>query len=178
MSTSSAGADAAGPVRASRMARRQFVLILSTLAVAGAMGCGEDERAELSPIAHFMALSSLLTGFGDLDQRHGEIYLRALRENPGSASALDDLLAKAGYGGNAPPRALADLARRGIFRDERLRALSDTITLWWYTGVYEGRDGPAVATYTESLGWRSLPYTNAPSTCGPGMGFWAEPPAS
>lgn len=127
-------------------------------------------------MVHFMALSALLTGFRDLSQIHAQLYLDALLANPGTASVLDDLYVKAGYGGDAPPRTLDELAARGIFDDERLRALADTITLWWYTGVYEGAAGPSVATYTESLAWKSLTYAVAPSTCGGTMGFWAEAP--
>jgi D-sorbitol dehydrogenase-like protein len=165
-----------GPMTNISTDRRRFVLSIPTLLMAvAALGCRAGTRAKSNPLARFMALSSLLTGYENLSQRHARIYLEALLADQGRASLLAALYAKAGYGGASPPRTLEDLAARGVFDDERFRALADTITLWWYTGIYDGPAGPTVATYTESLCWRSLTYTIAPSTCGT-VGYWAEPP--
>jgi hypothetical protein len=173
-----AAADAA-PIPEIYVNRRRFVFCVSAgIAVISAPACRRDPPEQWTPIARFMALSALLTGAHDLSRSHAQLYLDALLAAPERASVLDDLYTKAGYGSGAPPRTLEELTARGVFNDKRLRTLADDITIWWYTGIYEGAAGPSVATYTESLAWKSLTYTNAPSTCGGTMGFWAEAPRS
>ncbi|MDC3960477.1 sugar dehydrogenase complex small subunit [Polyangium jinanense] len=160
------------------MDRRGFLGGLSALFAASLLpACGSDEPVVDGPLARFLALSALLTGFENLPRAHGQIYLDALRASPEQSVALDELYAEAGYGGESSPGSLADLEAKGTFTDARLRAVADTIILNWYTGVYEGASGPEVATYTDALTWRALDYTNPPSECGGLTGFWAEPPA-
>jgi hypothetical protein len=63
-------------------------------------------------------------------------------------------------------------------RAKQLAALADTISAYWYTGVYDGPAGtPTVATYVDALAWRTLGYRDGPSACGGVFGHWAYEPS-
>ncbi|MDI3290931.1 sugar dehydrogenase complex small subunit [Polyangium sp. 15x6] len=158
------------------MDRRGFLGGVSALFAASLVPACSDDPVVDGPLARFLSLSALLTGFENLPRAHGQIYLDALRASAEQSLALDELYAEAGYGRETSPGSLADLEAKGTFDDARLRAVADAIILNWYTGVYEGASGPEVATYTEALTWRALDYTNPPSECGGLTGFWAESP--
>ncbi|WP_437603119.1 sugar dehydrogenase complex small subunit [Sorangium sp. So ce590] len=160
-----------------RMGRRRFALFISTLLAAAGLAGHVIRGRAATPLDRFLALSTVLTGVGDLARDHAQIYLDCLLARPEQAAALEDLYARAGLAGDAPACTLDELTARGVFADRRLRALADEILLLWYTGEYDAADGRALATYEGSLAWRSLPYASAPGTCGGAMGFWGEPPA-
>jgi hypothetical protein len=126
----------------------------------------------------FLRLSALLTGFDRLSEEEGTLYLRSLLADPVHAGALAALYDKARFLSADAPTTLEALTATGVFEDARLRATADALTLCWYSGIHETGGGPAVATFTEALGWQSLEYTQAPTVCGGPMGFWAEPPRS
>ncbi|WP_437850274.1 sugar dehydrogenase complex small subunit [Sorangium sp. So ce363] len=160
------------------MGRRRFALFLCALLAAAAGLARHVVRGRAAtPLDRFLALSTVLTGVGDLARDHAQIYLDCLLARPEQAAALADLYTRAGLVGDAPACPLDDLTARGVFADARLRALADEILLFWYTGQYDAADGRALATYEGSLAWRSLPYTSAPGICGGAMGSWGEPPA-
>lgn len=161
-------------------ARRRFIglagaswAVMVLPGVAGALPAGLD-------IDRFMTLSRLLTGVdepGGTDL--GRLYLTALQFQPERAAGLARLWQSGGFDGAAPPRTLADLARRGVFNDPLLARLADDITRMWYAGLYPDGDGRSrVATYPGALAWRTLGYRPAgPGTCGGAFGHWSDMPA-
>lgn len=157
-------------------ARRRFLTSLAALLAATALpACSRRAVSAPDPLDRYLSLSRLLTGFDDLSRTTARAHFVAILAAPGRASALDDLYRQAGYFGSSPPLTLDDLAARGIFADSRLRDLADTLTRWWYTGVYDGPAGPTVATYEGCLARRSYPISHG--GCGGPPGFWAEAPA-
>ncbi|XYH95416.1 sugar dehydrogenase complex small subunit [Sorangium sp. So ce1128] len=157
--------------------RRRFALSISALLAAAGLAKYVSSDRAATPLGRFLALSTLLTGYGDLSRAHGQLYLDSLLAHPEQAAALEDLHARAGTLGDAPAYTLDDLTARGVFADLRLRALADEILLLWYTGEYNAAGGRALATDEGSLVWRALSYARAPGTCGGAPGFWGEPPA-
>jgi hypothetical protein len=108
---------------------------------------------ELS-LDEFLALSSQLTAFPttDLSRDLASLYLGSLQ----AVAPPEDL------------RALATATDSG--------PLGDTLINYWYSGVYETPNGPAVATYTDALAWKSVGYTPAPTVCRGETGYWSEAP--
>ena len=127
-------------------------------------------------LAEFMALSSLLTGFDDLNLDLGRAYLDSLQARTDFNISLETLYEQTGFAGNSPPQMIEDMAEQGIFDQEDTRSLVDTIIEYWYSGVYS-RDGQdVVATTVDALAWQSLTFTKPPTVCGPYPAFWAELP--
>src|SRR5262245_8361020 len=97
----------------------------------------------------FLALSSRLTGYADLDPKVG-------------ATLLDNLLA------------VPDTAARRARGDA---ALERDILVAWYTGVQAVRGDARLVTHTGALQWRALGMP-APGLCAGPFGAWAKPPRS
>jgi hypothetical protein len=200
-------APALPPLVSARASRRGFITAAGALAAAGALGgCtvqttstwpqGPPQPILPSPegftaadvlatprmegegeLERFLALSSLLTGFDDLNPVLGAVYLDALRNRPDPAVTLGALYERAGFGGGAAPDSLEALEAAGVFAEEEMSALADTILTNWYTGVYDTAEGEqAVATYVDALVWQAAGYLKPRTVCGPYPGFWRERP--
>jgi len=131
-------------------------------------------------IEQFMRMSQVLTAFADLnDTTNGGIYLMALSAQPELGPALADLWEQGGFAAGQPT-SVADLEAAGVYDDDTLAELADTITRYWYTGIYDtGPDTVEVATFTQALAWRTLGYRQTgPSTCTGAFGSWATDPAA
>lgn len=124
----------------------------------------------------FLALSALLTGVPNLSRALGRVYWQSLQDNNPSAISLSTLLEQTGFGASDPPTTLDALTATGVFEQEETRTLLDTITRYWYTGVYQNATGEStVATFTDSLAWEVLAFTKPQSLCG-APGFWEKRP--
>jgi len=119
-------------------------------------------------LAHFLALSSALTGFEKLSPQLGRVYLASVRADSGGA--LETLYGQAGP--EVP--SLDELERAGVFANEATRTLAGTIATYWYTGVYDNGGRQTVATSVDALAWKAI-YTKPNTICGPFSGFWQEP---
>lgn len=129
-------------------------------------------------LAQFLALSTVLTGFDDLNADLGGLYLAQLQEHPSLAMKPGQLLEQLAVDPQAPP-SLEALEQAGLFEtDTPTRALIDKILEYWYTGIYDAGEEQQIATTVDALAWRSLSYTRAPSVCGPHPDYWAERPRS
>jgi hypothetical protein len=126
-------------------------------------------------LASFLALSSVLTGFDDLDPELGQVYLHSLQENPEFSGGLPRLYEGAGMIEGSAPGSIADLESAGLFSEEASRSLADHIIELWYTGLYGQEDEQTVATFVDALAWKSITFTKPPTICG-SFGFWAERP--
>jgi hypothetical protein len=63
------------------------------------------------------------------------------------------------------------------FADAEVEAAARSLVAMLYTGEIPDADGTVRAiAFHQALGWEVLPFTKAPSLCGPGFGWWAEPP--
>jgi hypothetical protein len=103
-------------------------------------------RAQALSLDDFLALSSRLTGQGDLDRQTAGVFLKALLATPGNAARL--------------ARPDAELER--------------DIIVAWYTGVHEVRGEVQLVTHTSALQWRALGMP-APGACAGPFGMWAKP---
>jgi hypothetical protein len=129
-------------------------------------------------LEQFLALSVLLTGVDDLNPAIGRIYFDSLQQNSTLETPVSELLAQIADSAAAMPASLEALASTGLFDNEATRTLADTITEYWYTGVYDTPEGEqAVATFVEALAWTTLTFTKPMTVCG-AYRFWTEPPES
>ena len=65
------------------------------------------------------------------------------------------------------------------FPDALTEAAARHLVEMLYTGEIPAMDGSMAATgYHQALGWQVLHFTKAPSICGPGFGWWSQPPAT
>lgn len=143
---------------------------------------GGSPAAEGSPqpdrsVAMFLTLSSALTGFDDLsDQQLAETYMSNLGDE---GSALVDLFSAVGLESPDVSLTFDQVKSAGVFDDDRLSALADKITVYWYSGKYQQPDGQdAVATFINALAWPATGYRlTGPSTCTGQTGVWSSPPA-
>jgi hypothetical protein len=103
-------------------------------------------RAQSFSVDDFLALSSRLTGYDNLDRETAGIFLKHLLATPGNAVRL------------ARPDA----------------ALERDIIVAWYTGVHEVRGEARLVTHSGALQWRALGMP-APGTCVGPFGSWAKP---
>ena len=103
--------------------------------------------AQAFSVDEFLALSSRLTGFTDLDREAAGIFLRNLIARPGVDAAR--------------------LARPDA-------TLERDIIVAWYTGVHEVRGEAQRVTHTGALQWRALELP-APGTCVGPFGTWSNP---
>lgn len=106
-------------------------------------------QAQSFSLDNFLALSSRLTAYTDLDRKIGGTILNNLLASPDMAARL------------ARPDA----------------ALERDIIVAWYTGVQEVPGEARVVTHTGALQWRALGMP-APGLCGGPFGTWATPPRS
>lgn len=126
-------------------------------------------------LASFLAISSLLTGFENLDPRVGQIYMESIQQDPEAPLTLEALFEQAQVGPDQAPGTLEELEATGIFEQEETSSLAEQIMTMWYTGVYTQEGEPHVATFVDALAWKSLRYTKPASICG-SPGFWATHP--
>lgn len=129
---------------------------------------------DLSPeLGRFLALSTLLTGFENLDPVLGQVYMDSF----GADVPLEDLYNAAGFQGETAPQSLAELESRGFFNNQGLNEAAGKIMNAWYSGTYTGPDGsPVVATFVDALVWRAIRFTKPQTICGYPF-FWEEAPA-
>ena len=183
-----------------RLQRRRFLAGTLSAAVAAALGgCREGQggrglaRAGQSPTAtpvagaaapaqspelqRFLALSTLLTGYDQLDQDAGQRYLAALQTPPSGGMTLDQLYQATGFGGSTPPASYDALAATGALNQPAAKATAAAIAAYWYTGQVAAT-GETVVTYRDALGWEALKFTRAPGMCGGAFGFWSAAPQS
>jgi len=127
-------------------------------------------------LAAFLSLSSLLTGFENLDPVLGQVYLGSIQQDPGFSGQLQGLIEQAGVQSQNPPAGIEDLQAAGIFDQESARELADYIISMWYTGIYNQGEEQRVATFVDALAWKAINFTKPPTICG-SFGFWAERPS-
>jgi hypothetical protein len=136
--------------------RRDFLLAGLGSAIAAAGTTFPAPCAEAAVTAEeFLALSKSLTEESSLDPAVARSLLAGFLAT-GSGPLLADLVA--GSGG-------ADV-----------KVLADSIVAAWYSGIYETGKGQALATYTDALVWKGLPYSKPSGYCGGAAGYWADPP--
>ncbi|HXW08211.1 MAG TPA: sugar dehydrogenase complex small subunit [Vicinamibacterales bacterium] len=103
-------------------------------------------RVQSFSLDEFLALSSRLTGYTNLDREIGGILLNNLLAAPDTAAGL------------ARPDA----------------ALERDIIVAWYTGVQQVRGDARLVTHGGALQWRALGMP-APGLCVGPFGTWAKP---
>lgn len=126
-------------------------------------------------LGNFLGLSSLLTGVSNLDPDVGKVYLDALQANAASRQALFDLIRRSGVGSPSQVQTLDQLGATGVFRNKATRSVADTITKYWFTGIYDTPGGPRAAAWIGALAWTTS-YTKAMGVCGGATGYWAARP--
>jgi hypothetical protein len=102
--------------------------------------------AQSFSVDDFLALSSRLTGYDNLDREVAAIFLKNLLATPGNITRL-----------SRPDSALE--------RD---------IIVAWYTGVHQVNGEAQLVTHTSALQWRAL-NMSAPGTCVGPFGSWSKP---
>ena len=103
-------------------------------------------RAQSFSVDDFLALSSRLTGYDNLDRETAGIFLKNLLATPGN---------------------LVRLARPDA-------ALERDIIVAWYSGVHQVRGEAQLVTHSGAVQWRALGMP-APGTCVGPFGSWAKP---
>jgi hypothetical protein len=132
--------------------------------------------AQAMSLDDFVSLSRVLTGTNDLGREVAEIYLRYLTAGADGSEELTALWNAVDVGRLPPPQSLRELVEAGVFTHKNFDNTARAILKLWYTGRYEGDGVPKLAEYTDTLAWRAVGYTVAPSNCGGSIGFWADPP--
>ena len=127
------------------LGRRAFIAALGLLAP----WIRPAPPAQSISLDGFLALSSRLTGFSDLDRKAGSALLDTLLAVPGMAARL------------ARPDA----------------SLERDLIVAWYTGVQDVAGEARVVTHAGALQWRALGMP-APGLCAGPFGAWATPPRS
>jgi len=130
-----------------RLGRRAFLTVVSLLAPLARVAVAWQPRT--MTLDEFIALSSRLTGHGDLNRQAAHGLLQALLATPATAARL------------AQPDP----------------ALEKEIIAAWYTGTHNVGGEPRVATHTGALKWRALAIT-PPGQCAGRFGAWSQPPRS
>jgi len=127
----------------------------------------------------FLALSSILTGVGDLDPALGRHYLDRLKSTP-FAPAILEILRR--FHEFQPGPTLADEVTQQLVSDDNLRPTLTQVVLLWYTSAMHDNDGmPATLRYGtqdeyfSGLGWRILG-AHAPGLSGGYFGHWRYRP--
>ena len=137
-----------------------------------------DTSLPSSPdLSNFVALSTILTGFTDLERDVAGAYLRSIRADAAQSSALDDLIARSGIASSDPPKTLAQLSAKGVFAAPESLALTSLILAHWFSGTYSQDRGVVTQTWDTALAWRACTFTKPPATCGGQIGYWAKAPA-
>lgn len=124
-----------------------------------------------SDVNRFLYLSTILTGFSDLNPELAHTYM----QNLSGDVSLPELYEQANFPEQAQEFTLEQLQQSGVFEDEAMRSLLNEITNYWYTGTYQNGDSTVVATYTDALAWKSLDFTKPRTICG-APGFWQTNP--
>jgi hypothetical protein len=63
------------------------------------------------------------------------------------------------------------------FTDPQTEAAARRFVEMLYSGeIADGAGKPLMLGFHQSLAWQVLPFTKAPSLCGPGFGWWNAPP--
>jgi len=132
-------------------------------------------EADTGELEQFIAVSSALTGFDNLNPELGQVYLTALDTHADIDMSFTAFLEEAGIDAGAPT--LDAIEQAGVFEDEALRAVADTILSYWYTGIHATDSGEAIATYVDTLAWKSVSNIKPRTICG-APGFWAQAPAT
>jgi hypothetical protein len=126
-------------------------------------------------LEQFLKVSAAITGVSPLDPRVGALYLQALDRNA-EVPALTTLYDEAGLNEAEESAVLERLRASGVLDREPTRNLVREIARLWYTGTYPDGEGEMqVATYVDSLAWKTLRFTKPASTCG-SFGFWERAP--
>ena len=154
------------------LSRRQILQGAAVIATAGLLPLPAATQVKAAKsgvrLADFMALSRWLTEAPDLSAELGRIYLDNLQRGSLGATELEALLDDPGFRTAAPPKIAEPVAE-----------IARTVLKLWYTGRYEAPNGrPAVAGFVETLAWRAVGYTEAPSQCKGATNHWADPPAA
>jgi hypothetical protein len=122
--------------------RRAFLAAIALIAPA----FRPSPRPQSFSVDDFLALSSRLTGYDNLDREAAGIFLKNLLATPGTIVRL------------ARPDA----------------ALERDIIVGWYSGVHQVRGEAQLVTYSGALQWRALSMP-APGICVGPFGSWAQP---
>ena len=122
--------------------RRAFLAAIALVAPAFRV----SPRAQSFSVDDFLALSSRLTGYDNLDRATAGIFLKNVLATPGNIVRL------------ARPDA----------------ALECDIIVAWYTGVHQVRGEAQLVTHSGALQWRALNMP-APGICVGPFGSWAKP---
>jgi hypothetical protein len=62
------------------------------------------------------------------------------------------------------------------FDDPAIESAARKFVAIVYTGEIPTADGAPAIGFHQALAWQVLHFTKAPSVCGPGMGWWTDPP--
>ena len=150
------------PAGQSGVSRRNILAgVGAAIAAAGIAGFPKAlyAQAEIT-VAEFLSLSAQLTGTkaDELDEDVGTTLLGGFLAT-GNGDALTALVRE-----------------EATFTSHT--ELANAIVAAWYSGVYSGADGPALATFTNALVWNALTFTKPFAECGGATGYWADPPES
>jgi len=163
--------------------RRRFLAGMAVVVAADSLwGCASSgpsaqATAPASPdLDHFMSLSKLLSGYGDLDSSIGSTYLTSQRKDAARSADLDALFERSGIASSSPPSSLGDLAQRGVFSDPSSLEAASALLANWFSGSYSASGGAATATWNDALAWKACRFTKPPGMCGGQTGYWAKPP--
>lgn len=164
------GAPPREEVTVGEMMRPVAVPILPSPVPATPVEMGGDPALE-----QFLALSSILTGYDNLNPVLGQVYLESIAQSSDYDMTVDELAQAMGLA-DAPSQTVADLEAAGLFDDPAAQTLADAIITMWYTGVYTTAEGEQqVATFVDALVWRAMAFTKPLSICA-SPGFWAQAP--
>jgi hypothetical protein len=147
-------------------------------------GAGPDRRAVLVALAGLASLPAfpasvmaatdwslavqVLAGTGMRDATLMAIALAALTRDAGA-----DVVARLHRA--VLTRDADDIVRP--FDDPAVEAAARSLVAMLYTGEIADADGTVTAIgFHQALAWEVLAFTKAPSVCGPGFGWWADPP--
>jgi hypothetical protein len=144
---------------------------------------GPDRRAVLVAIAGLASLAAgpagaavgrwplavqILAGTGMRDGTLLTLALEALTRDAGA-----DVVARLHRAVLA--RDADDIGRP--FEDPAVEAAARMLVEMLYTGEIADAKGSVTAVgFHQALAWEVLAFTKAPSVCGPGFGWWADPP--
>lgn len=142
--------------------RREVLVALAGLATATAL----PATATAGP--SWTLGVQILAGTPMRDEALLSLALEALRREAG-AETVERLLRE------VVGRDADDIVRP--FADAEVEAAARSLVGMLYTGEIKAADGTVRAIgFHQALAWGVLPFTKAPSVCGPGFGWWADPP--
>jgi len=145
---------------------------------------GADRRSLLLAFAAFAALPALPAGAASPASWTLAVQTLAgtrMRDGAVLSLALDALTRTAGADVVARlHRAVLERNADDIvapFGDAAVEAAARQLVGMLYTGEIPDADGRVRAIgFHQALAWEVLPFTKAPSVCGPGFGWWTDPP--